>query len=245
MKITVLTFFPEIFKTYFETVAPFKKGIAFGLLNIDLMQIRDYTHDKHRRTDGYPFGGGAGLVLFCQPILDALHSIPDKKRILFTSPAGKPFNHKYAVELSQEEHLVFVAGRYEGYDKRIFDSINHEKISIGDYVLTGGEIAALAIIDSVSRQIPGVLDNEESLKEESFSSHFLEYDHYTRPREYEGLKVPEVLFSGHHGEIEKARRKWSLINTYENRPDLLRATALSVEDIEILKQHVKEKYRGY
>lgn len=245
MKITILTFFPEIFRTYIETVAPFKKGIANGLLEINLMQIRDFTKDKHRRTDGYPFGGGAGLVLFCQPVLDALNSIPDVGRVIFTSPGGRKFDHNYAVELSGEEHLVFVAGRYEGYDKRIFDSIKHEKISIGDYVLTGGEIAALAIIDATSRQIPGVLDNEESLKEESFSGSLLEYDQYTRPREYEGLSVPEVLFSGHHGEIEKARRKWSLINTYENRPDLLKAIALSEDEIEIIKQHVKEKYRGY
>ena len=245
MKITVLTFFPDIFKTYIETVAPFKKGIASGLLEINLIQIRDFTKDKHRRTDGYPFGGGAGLVLFCQPVLDALSSIPDKGRVLFTSPGGRKFDHDYAVELSGEGHIVFVAGRYEGYDKRIFDSIQHEKVSIGDYVLTGGEIAALAVIDAAVRQIPGVLDNEDSLKEESFSSCLLEYDHYTRPREYEGRNVPEVLFSGNHAEIAKARRKWSLINTYENRPDLLKAIALTEDDIEILKQHVKEKYRGY
>ncbi len=244
MKITILTFFPEVFQTYFESAAPFKKAIGTGLLEIDIKQIRDYTVDRHNRCDGAPYGGGAGLVLFCQPILDALSSIEKPGRILFMTPGGEQFNHDYAVNLSKEEHITIVAGRYEGYDKRIFDSVKHDKVSVGDYVLTGGETAGLIVIDAAARLIEGVLDNPESLLEESFTDGLLEYDHYARPNEYNGIKVPDILLSGHHARINEERHKWALINTYENRPDLLKRHNCSRKEIDILKDYIKEKYSG-
>lgn len=244
MKITILTFFPEIFKSYFESVAPLKKAIGSGKLVIDIMQIRDFTLDKHNRCDDTPYGGGAGLVLFCQPIVDAVKSIKDAGRVIFTSPIGKKLDHDLAVEFSKEVHLIIVAGRYEGYDNRIFDFIDHDKVSVGDYVITGGELAGLIIIDSAIRHVEGVLENPESLTDESFNEGLLEYDHYTKPREYMGKNVPEVLLSGHHKKIAEERHRWALINTYEYRPDLLKDRRLLPKELDNLKEYVKEKYCG-
>jgi len=243
VKITILTFFPEIFNTYFDCSAPIKKAKGLGTIDIRVLQIRDFTKDKHRRCDDTPYGGGPGLVLQCQPIVDGLRSIKEEGRILFTSPTGRKFNHELAIELSREKHLIIVAGRYEGYDNRIFSLFKHEKISIGDYVITGGEPAGLIILDAVVRHIAGVLDNPDSLNEESFTEGFLEYDHYTKPRNYEGLEVPETLISGNHKEIFLLHKKQSLINTYENRPDLIKKKSLSENDLSILKEYIKEKYR--
>ncbi len=244
MNIRILTFFPDIFKSYFENVAPFKKAIGTGAVEIEILQIRDFTKDRHNRCDGYPYGGGAGLILYCQPLLDAINNTDNPGRVLFTSPSGRKFNHDYALELSKEKALTIVAGRYEGYDNRVFSLSGGEKISVGDYVLTGGECPALTIIDAAVRLIPGILENEQSLDEESFSSGLLEYAQYTRPQEYEGLSVPDVFLSGHHKKISNERHKNALINTYNNRPDLLKTRQLNDKEINILKEYIKEKYYG-
>ena len=244
MKIRILTFFPDIFKSYFENVAPFKKAIGSGEIEIEILQIRDFTKDRHRRCDGYPYGGGAGLVLFCQPIMDAINSTENPGRILFMSPDGKKFDQNYAKELSGENVITLVAGRYEGYDNRIFSMIANEKVSVGDYVLTGGECPALIIIDALVRLIPDVLENEKSLEEESFSSGLLEYAQYTRPENYNGFEVPEVYLSGHHGKIREHRFENALINTYETRPDLLKNRALNESELKIIKNHIKENCHG-
>lgn len=226
MKIDILTLFPESF-------APFKESIISraqksGIIEINVHNIRDFTLDKHKKCDDTPFGGGAGMLMSVQPVYDAVKSVlTDKSKVIYPSPSGRVFNSQVSRELAQNEHLIFICGHYEGIDQRLIELFDVDEISIGDYVLTGGEIPTMAIVDSLSRFIPGVL-KEASLDEESFSNGLLEYPQYTRPQIFEGLAVPEILLSGNHQEIAKYRHAESLKKTQRVRPDLLKGE--KVED---------------
>ncbi len=220
MKITVLSLFPEIIEGYF-TSSIMAKAVEKGIVEYSTVNIRDFARDKHKTCDDYPYGGGAGMVLKPEPLSGALESIGAKnRRVIYPSPSGKLLDQKYAGDLSRTEDLVFICGRYEGIDQRIIDLYVDDEISIGDYVISSGEISALVIIDSVYRLLDGVI-NGESLLEESFSDGLLEYPQYTRPAVFKGLEVPEILVSGHHAKIKDWRRKKQLEKTKKNRPDLL------------------------
>ncbi len=220
MKIDILTLFPESF-------APFKESIISraqkaGTIEINIINIREFSRDKHKKCDDAPFGGGAGMLMSVQPIFDAVKSVlTNKSKVVFPSPAGKVYNNKMAKELAEFEHLIFICGHYEGIDERLIKIFDAEEISIGDYVLTGGEIPSMVIIDSLLRFVPNVL-KDGSLEEESFSNGLLEYPQFTRPQVFEGMRVPEVLLSGNHAEIKKWRKQESLKKTKRNRPDLLK-----------------------
>lgn len=220
MKITILTLFPEMFTPLKSSII----GRAWkeGKLDIDIVDIRDYTEDKHKKCDDYPFGGGAGMVMMAQPVGSAIEAVdPDRTaRRIYLSPKGQTFKQDKVYELVSHEHIVLLCGHYEGIDQRAIDLFIDEELSIGDYVLTGGELAAMVVADAAARYVDGVL-SPESLVQESFSENLLEYPHYTRPVEYRGLSVPEVLRSGNHAEIDKWRREQSLAVTKKNRPDLL------------------------
>ncbi len=220
MKFHVLTLFPDIPRAYFES-SIMAKAVDRGIIAYDLVNVRDFAHDKHRTCDDSPYGGGAGMLMLPEPLGRALESVRAyRKRVIYVTPSGKPFSQRLARELSREEELVFICGRYEGIDQRIIDSWVDDEISIGDYVLSSGEIAATVIIDAVYRLVEGVI-SQESLEEESFSSGLLEYPQYTRPEVYEGMAVPEVLLSGHHENIRKWRLQRQLAKTMANRPDLI------------------------
>ena len=220
MKFDVLTLFPEMFEILNQSIIG--KAIEKELININLINIRDFSKDKHKKVDDTPYGGGAGMVMKPGVVYDAYQSIKDRNaKVIYMSPQGKPLNQKKVEELSKENHLIILCGHYEGIDQRVLDKIVDEEISIGDYVLTGGEIPAIVLIDSVSRYVEGVL-KEESIKEESFSNGLLEYPQYTRPEIFEGMKVPEILLSGHHENIEKWRKEKSLEMTKKKRPDILK-----------------------
>lgn len=219
MKINVLTLFPEMFTPVTSSILG--KAGEKGILDINLINIRDFSTDKHNKTDEYPYGGGIGMVMFCQPIFDALRSVEaEGKKIIYMSPRGKIMDKEMITELAAEVELTILCGHYEGVDQRVLDYWNMEEVSIGDYILTGGELPAMVLIDSVSRFIPEVLGTSESASEESIYSGLLEYDQYTKPREYEGLKVPEVLFNGNHKLIYLWQLRNSLELTKERRPDL-------------------------
>ncbi len=223
MRFDVLTLFPETFDLVMKE-SIMGRAQEKGLIEVNAVNIRDYTKDKHRKVDDYPFGGGNGMVMMCQPVFDAYRAITEnlekKPRVIYMSPQGRVLTQRLAIELSQEEHLVLLCGHYEGIDERIIEELVDEEISIGDYVLTGGELPAMVLIDCVSRIIPGVLSNEGSFSDESHFNGLLEYPQYTRPAEYEGKAVPEILLSGHHGNIKKWRNEKSLERTKEKRPDL-------------------------
>ena len=234
MKFSVLTLFPEMFDCLKQSIIG--RAEEKNLININIINMRDFSKDKHKKVDDTPYGGGAGMVIKPDIVYDSFKSINDNKaKVIFLSPQGKKLNQKEVERLSKEEHLILLCGHYEGIDQRVLDEIVNEEISIGDYVLTGGELPAMVLIDSVSRYIDGVLDSE-SIKEESFSNNLLEYPQYTRPEIFLDKKVPEVLISGHHENIRKWRRKESLRNTYNKRPELLEKIELSKEDIKILNE---------
>lgn len=219
----IMTLFPEMINNGLDTsiIGRAKKN---GIINFEAVNIRDYTNEKHGHVDDYPYGGGAGMVMQPQPIFDCYKSIENKigkSRVIYLTPQGKVFNQQMAKEFANEENLVFLCGHYEGIDERVLEMIVTDNVSIGDYVLTGGELPAMVMIDSISRMVPGVLSNKASAKDESFSENLLEYPQYTRPVEFMGRKVPEVLLSGHHENIRKWRSEQSLIRTKERRPDLL------------------------
>lgn len=219
MKFDVLTLFPEMFQSLNESIIG--RAREKKLIEINLINIRDFSKDKHKKVDDTPYGGGAGMVLMPDVVYDAYSSVKDENaKVIYLSPQGKVLNQAKVKELSKENHLILLCGHYEGIDQRVLDEIVDEEISIGDYVLTGGELPAMVLIDSVSRYVGGVL-NEDSIKEESFSNNLLEYPQYTRPEEFRGKKVPEVLISGHHENIKKWREKKSLEVTKLKRPDLL------------------------
>ncbi len=220
MKFDILTLFPEMFDILKQSIIG--KAIEKELIDINLINIRDFSKNKHKKVDDTPYGGGAGMIMKPDVVYDAYKSIKSENaKVIYMSPQGKVLNQKKVEQLSKENHLIILCGHYEGIDQRVLDKIVDEEISIGDYVLTGGEIPAMVLIDSVSRYVEGVL-NEESIKEESFSEGLLEYPQYTRPEIFEGEKVPEVLLSGHHKNIEKWRKEKSLEITKNKRPELLK-----------------------
>jgi len=222
IKFDILTLFPDMFNNIMNE-SIIGRAVKEGLIEINPVNIRDYTENKHNRVDDYPYGGGAGMVMQAQPIYDAYKSVAgDDKSIpvIYMSPQGKPFSQKIAKDLALNDRIIILCGHYEGVDERILEEIVTDEISIGDYVLTGGELPAMVVIDTVSRLVPGVLA-EDSTKEESFSEGMLEYPQYTRPVEFMGKKVPEVLLSGHHANIKKWREEESYKRTLKKRPDLL------------------------
>lgn len=238
MRFDVLTLFPEMFEVLNESIIG--KAKEKGLINVNLINIRDFSKDKHKKVDDTPYGGGAGMVIQPDVVYDAYKSIKDKRaKVIYMSPQGRKLDQKKVEELSKQEHLILLCGHYEGIDQRVIDKIVDEEISIGDYVLTGGELPAMVLIDSVSRYVEGVL-KDDSTKEESFSQGLLEYPQYTRPEIFEGQQVPEVLLSGHHENIDKWRRKESLKMTLNKRPDLFEKIELSDEDKKVLEE-IKNK----
>lgn len=224
MRFHIMTLFPEIFNSYMNE-SIMKRAVEKGIIEVNIYNIRDFSTNKHKKVDDYPFGGGAGMVMTPQPIYDTYKHIIDKfdikdPRVVYLTPKGKVHNQNIASEMSTFEDVILLCGHYEGIDQRIIDYIVTDEISIGDYVLTGGELPALILIDSISRLIPGVLSQNESFEEESFKDDLLEYPHYTRPREFMGMEVPEVLLSGNHKKIDEWRHEKSIEITKERRPDL-------------------------
>jgi len=218
--IEVLTLFPEMFPGPLSTGVT-GRGLTSGLVTLQVHNLRDYTHDRHRQVDDVPYGGGAGMVLKPEPIFEAVRARTGKGPVILLTPQGKLLNQGVVRELASHDDLYLICGRYEGVDERVAAHLVDREISIGDYVLTGGELPAMVLIDAVSRLVTGVLGSEESPKDESFDQHLLEYPHYTRPAEFEGHPVPEVLRSGHHAEIERWRRAQAAERTRRRRPDLL------------------------
>ena len=234
MKFDVLTLFPEMFEPIKQSIIG--KAQEKGLIDINLINIRDFSKDKHKKVDDTPYGGGAGMVMRADIVYDAIQSVKDKNsKVIYLSPQGQTLNQKCVQSLSEEKHLILLCGHYEGIDQRVLDEAIDEEISIGDYVLTGGEIPAMVLIDAISRYVDGVL-NEESILEESFSNGLLEYPQYTRPEVFNGKKVPEILISGHHENIKKWRKNQALKITLNKRPDLLEKAKLSEEDKKILSE---------
>ena len=220
MKFDVLTLFPEMFEPLKMSIIG--KAIEKKLIDINLVNIIDFSKDKHKKVDDTPYGGGAGMVMRPDVVYDAYKSVyEENSRVIYLSPQGKTLNQEKVKDLSKAEHLILICGHYEGIDQRVLDKIVDEEISIGDYVVTGGELPAMILIDSVSRYTEGVISSE-SRKEESFSNRLLEYPQYTRPEIFEGVKVPEILVSGHHANIEKWRKQKSIENTSKKRPDILK-----------------------
>ena len=233
MRISILTLFPELFERFFTT-SIVGRACSEGTVSYELVQIRDFAHDVHRHVDDKPFGGGAGMVMKCQPALDAIDSVrTEGAHIVLLSAKGKPYTQKKAHELAQKPHLIFLCGHYEGVDERIVQRCD-EEISIGDYVLTGGELGAMVIADSVIRLIPGVI-REDSICEESYENGLLEYPQDTQPADYKGDRVPDVLLSGHHENIRKWRLTQSLLVTRRVRPDLFEAHELTKEERKLLE----------
>lgn len=235
LSIDILTLFPEMFELFNYSIIGRARNKE--IIDIRTHNIRDYTTNKHNKTDDYPYGGGAGMVMTAQPIVDCIENVKKKNRgkLVFLGPRGKTFNQQFAKDLSKEKELIFLCGHYEGIDERVYKYIDME-ISLGDFVLTGGEMACIPIVDSIIRMIPGVLASNESFMEESFYDGTLEYPQYTRPECFRGESVPEILLSGHHENIRKWRRKQSLLITKEKRPDLFINIKLSKEDKKILSE---------
>jgi tRNA (guanine-N1)-methyltransferase len=237
VKIDILTLFPEMFAPLDCSII--KRAKDNGIVDIGIHNIRDFTEDKHKKVDDYPYGGGWGMVMMAQPVYDAVDYVAGdsgvKPRILLMSPGGKVFNQDMAVQLSHEKHLLFICGHYEGIDERVKNIVDDE-VSIGDYVLTGGELPSMVIIDSLCRMLPGVLSSDSSYEDESFYSGFLEYPQYTRPEVFRGMEVPEVLLSGHHENIRKWRRFESIKKTLKARPDIVDYEKLSKEDKKIVQE---------
>lgn len=222
MRIDFLTLFPDMIKSCFET-SIIGRGIEAGHIETGYYQIRDYSKDKHKRVDDYPYGGGPGLLMTYQPIYDAFKAAKGEREdsyCIYMSPQGKVLNNEKAMELSKKDHLIILCGHYEGVDERVIEEIVDEEISIGDFVLTGGELPAMILADAIARFVPGVLASEEGYLEESHANHLLEYPQYTRPYEIDGRSVPDILLSGHHAEVEKWKLEESIKRTKERRPDL-------------------------
>lgn len=243
MRVTILTVFPHMFDSFFAE-SMLARAIALGLLSVEVVDLRPFSDRKHKNTDDDPFGGGAGMVMLAQPIVAAMEAVapdPALARRIFLSPRGRTLTQRKAEALAREAHLVLLCGHYEGVDQRAIDLCVDEEISIGDYVLTGGEPAAMVLTDCVARLIPGVLGSAESAEEESFTSGLLEYPHYTRPRSFRGLEVPEVLLRGNHAEIIKWRRQEALRITLMRRPDLLEGAPLTAEEQRMLDTWRRER----
>ena len=238
MKINVLTLFPDMFTPL--TTSMLGRGLDDGKWQLNLVNFRDFTTDIHHHVDDSPYGGGAGMVLQIMPIKKALDSIKNKGKVIITAPQGKTFNQKMAQDWSQAESLTFICGHYEGFDQRVYD-LADEIVSIGDYVLTGGELPTMSMIDATVRLIPGILGNDASPVEESFAHGLLEYPQYTRPENFQGMKVPAVLTSGNHQKIAQWRHKEALRATYLRRPDLLEQHALSAEEEKMMAEIKQEE----
>jgi len=244
MKIEIITLFPEMFREVFSS-SILKRAQQEGFINIVLHQLRDHTLDRHRKVDDYPFGGGAGMLMQPQPLFDNIEAIlakvTDKPHLVYLSPSGKPLQQIDLQRLSEKKHLIVLCGHYEGIDQRVIDTFVDEEISLGDFVLTGGEIPAMALVDGISRLIPGVLGHAESTEEESFSDGLLEYPHYTRPAVFRNLAVPSVLLAGDHGVIAQWRKKESLRRTLKVRPELLLKVFLKAKERRILAEILEEE----
>ncbi|MGF7086851.1 tRNA (guanine37-N1)-methyltransferase [Kroppenstedtia sanguinis] len=247
MRFDVLTLFPEMFEGFFSS-SVIGRGIEQGRVSVSVTNFRDYSTNKHRTVDNTPYGGGGGMVLKPEPLFRAVDELirdePTRPRVLMMSPQGIPFTQSKAEELASHDHLILLCGHYEGFDERVRQHLVDEEISIGDYVLTGGELPAMVLMDSVIRLVSGVLGNESSAETDSFSMGLLEYPQYTRPADFQGWKVPDVLLSGHHLEIARWRRRQSLIRTWERRPELLETAELSEEDRRFLKKLQEEAGKG-
>jgi tRNA (guanine37-N1)-methyltransferase len=253
MNFHVLTLFPEMIQQGLGTSIT-GRAIDKGLISVNTVNIRDFSDDKHKRVDDYPYGGGAGMVIQAEPVYKSYGYLvnhikmskeePDtfhKPRVIYVTPQGNIFNQSMAEEFAQEEDLIFLCGHYEGIDERVLEMIVTDNVSIGDYVLTGGELPAMVMIDAISRLVPGVLNNEVSAEFESLQDSLLEYPQYTRPEIFLGMRVPEVLLSGHHANIEAWRRQQSILRTYERRPDLLDKADLTEEEGEFLTRLIFQK----
>lgn len=254
MQFYIMTLFPDMVMDGLNT-SIIGRAMDKGLLDIEAVNIRDYAFNKHNSVDDYPYGGGAGMLMQAEPVYQcyeavkkkietkALLSDPDTRkspRVIYLSPQGKTFNQTMAEEFAQEEDLVFLCGHYEGIDERVLEEIVTDYVSIGDYVLTGGELPAMVMVDAISRLVPGVLHNNVSAEFESFQDNLLEYPQYSRPEEWHGKKVPPVLMSGHHANIEKWRREQSILRTYERRPDLLEKSNLTEKEKKWLKDQIND-----
>nr|WP_296155666.1 tRNA (guanosine(37)-N1)-methyltransferase TrmD [uncultured Blautia sp.] len=243
MNFHVLTLFPEMIRQGMNT-SIIGRAIAGGLLSVDSVNIRDFAFNKHQKVDDYPYGGGAGMLMQAEPVYLAWESIKEKigykPRVIYLTPQGKVFNQKMAKEFAAEKDLVFLCGHYEGIDERVLEEVVTDYVSIGDYVLTGGELPAMVMMDSISRMVPGVLTNKESGETESFSENLLEYPQYSRPEEWHGKKVPPVLMSGHHANIEAWRREQSVLRTAKWRPDLLKNADLTNKEWNQVRQWKKQ-----
>ena len=244
MRFHILTLFPDMVEQGLHT-SIIGRAVEKGLLAIEAVNIRDYTVDKHKKVDDYPYGGGAGMVMQAQPIYDAYLSIVEKigyrPRTIYLTPQGPLFTQQAAKEFALEEDVILLCGHYEGVDERVLEEIVTDYISIGDYVLTGGELPAMVMMDAISRLVPGVLHNEASAEFESFQGNLLEHPHYSRPEVWHEKRVPEVLLSGHHANIEKWRREQSVIRTAERRPDLLEKADLSAKEKALADRCLAEK----
>lgn len=243
MNFHVLTLFPEMIEQGMHT-SIIGRAIAGGYLSIDAINIRDYAFNKHQKVDDYPYGGGAGMLMQAEPVYLAYESVQKRlgyrPRVVYLTPQGEVFHQTMAKEMAKEKDLVFLCGHYEGIDERVLDEIVTDYVSIGDYVLTGGELPAMVMMDSISRMVPGVLSNQESGETESFAGNLLEYPQYSRPEEWHGQKVPPVLLSGHHANIEAWRREQSILRTAKRRPDLLKKADLTNKEWSQVRQWKKE-----
>ncbi|MBQ4560029.1 MAG: tRNA (guanosine(37)-N1)-methyltransferase TrmD [Tyzzerella sp.] len=242
MNFHILTLFPEMVMDGLST-SIIGRAQDKGLLSVEAINIRDFAENKHNRVDDYTYGGGAGMLMQAGPVYGAYQSVVEKAqskpRVIYLSPQGQTFSQSMAEEFAKEQELIFLCGHYEGIDERVLEEIVTDYVSIGDYVLTGGELPAMVMIDAISRLIPGVLHNDVSAEFESFQDNLLEYPQYTRPEEWHGKKVPEILLSGHHANVEKWRREQSIIRTAQRRPDLLEKAELSEKEKELAKKHLQ------
>ncbi len=239
MRVDIITLFPSMFKNPFNE-SMIKRAKEKGILKIKLHDLRQFTHDKHRTVDDAPYGGGAGMVMKPRPLFEAVEKIKEEidssSRVILLSPQGRPLNQKKVKELAKERVLIFICGHYEGVDERVREHLVDEEISLGDYVLTGGELAAMVVVDAVARMLPGVLGSEDSAREDSFYKGLLDYPQYTRPSDFRGWKVPSVLLSGNHQKVKEWRRKKVLEATLRKRPDLLETLKLNQEDEKLLEE---------
>ncbi len=237
MQFDIFTLLPEVFPPYLQS-SILKRALERGLIRVDLHNIRDYTHDRHHTTDDTPYGGGGGMVMKAAPVFEAVETVlgtPPSCPVILLTPQGRKFNQQLAQELSSQPRLALICGRYEGFDERIREHLITDEISIGDYVLTGGELPALLVVDAVSRLLPEVLGDPDGALDDSHASGLLEYPHYTRPPDFRGWQVPEVLLSGDHARIEAWRRRQSLLRTLHKRPDLLETAPLTPKDLKTLE----------
>lgn len=246
MNYHILTLFPDMIINGLST-SILGRAMEKGLISLNAVDIRDYSMNKHRRVDDYPYGGGAGMVMAPEPVYRSCEAVKSRlpggetARVVYVTPQGARFSQKMAEEFAGERHLIFLCGHYEGIDERVLERVVTDYVSIGDYVLTGGELPVMVMIDVISRLIPGVLGNEESAQFESFQDNLLEYPQYTRPETFMGDRVPEILLSGHHAKIGQWRREQSIIRTYRNRPDLLENAVLTKKEMEFLKAYIQNQ----